>query len=123
MSITISCALDTDLAARLCDHLLHTLALGSKESVSLKDDEIYMDITKSRLDRDALVKSIDQFLKSMPTSHHELVELDDILTIGTPTNSRELMDNLFGCEMCNYLTPYEEQLRLHRMTHGNVLIG
>jgi hypothetical protein len=118
MTITISCAADTNLAKGLYDYL-HSLPLAN--DISLKEDEIYVD---DKINKDALIRSIREFIGSDPgRAQYQLNEFDDIITIGIPAGAGQIMDNMLTCEMCNYMTPYEEQLYLHRMTHGNVVIG
>jgi len=117
MTVTISCAGDADLATKLHNHLLSTLSFVNPEAISLKDDEIYVDLPN--LDsKDTVLKRISEFIGSDPSSHYQMNELDGIIAIGTPASHKEMMESILTCDMCNYMTAYEEQLRLHRMTHG-----
>ncbi len=122
MTVTISCAADSELAAKLYDHLLRTLSIDTNEHLVREEDEIYIDSEKLGIGRETLLKRIDEFIRTnLP--EYQLTDLDDIVTIGLPASSGEMMGNLLVCEMCSYATPYEEQLHLHKMTHGNVMIG
>jgi hypothetical protein len=127
--IIINCAADLDLAKALFNYMLSFLnPIDKNVSIELKSDEIYVNYDNDKdlhFSKKDLIDVITSFIKTAKDyGNHQITEFDDnIITIGIPTTSAKLLDNVLTCEMCNYMTPYEKQLRLHRMTHGNVMIG
>ncbi len=118
--ITINCASDPALAKAIYDYLL-TFQVVDKNDIVLETDEIYVSSNKNR---NITIDAISSFMKSNKDYQgYQITEFGDIIMVGVPRKPEQLMDNILTCDMCNYMTPYEEQLMLHRMTHGNVMIG
>lgn len=128
-TLTISCAMDADLAKAMYDYLKSAAIAGSYYDVALEGDEVYVSAGEESWplqgEQDALiVERISSFLKSSAAyRNHKVMVLGDLVTVGVPAEPGQLMEGILACEMCSYITPFEEQLRLHRMTHGNVMIG
>lgn len=121
--IVVSCAADPDFAKDLNDYLLSSLN-SKKNSITLDGDEIYINEDRASASRKNIIKAIHSFLaKNKNYKDREIAEYGKIITVGIPSKPGRLMESLWTCEMCNYMTQYEEQLRLHKMTHGNVMIG
>ena len=124
--IVISCANDPDFAMALHSHLLLYLHPINKSSIVLESDEIYIQNDEDDFvaRRKKIIEAVTSFTKAKKDyENHQITEFGDIITVAIPATPEQLLENILTCEMCNYMSPYEEQLRLHRMTHGNVMIG
>jgi hypothetical protein len=122
--IIISCAADPDLAESLNKYLLSSLYSIDKNGITLKDDEIYVEYDGTLAARKTVIDAIHSFIETKEEyKNHQITEFDNLITVGIGSKPGQLMENMLTCEMCNYMTPYQEQLYLHRMTHGNVMIG
>lgn len=123
--VVISCAADADLAGSLHNYLLSRLHAIDKNGIVLEGDEIYVDVgSDTAVNKKRIVEAIHSFTKEEKDyESHQITEFGNMITIGITAKPGALMENLLTCEMCSYMTPYEEQLRLHKMTHGNVMIG
>lgn len=122
--IIVNCAADPDLACALNKYLLSHLHSIDRDDITLKDDEIYINNDKTSVDRKTIVDAIRSFIEAKKEyKSHQITEFDNIVTVGIPSKPEQMIENMFTCEMCNYMTPYQEQLYLHKMTHGNVMIG
>ncbi|MGI0020545.1 MAG: hypothetical protein ACREAY_08745 [Nitrososphaera sp.] len=93
-------------------------------NVSLEGDEVVID-AGSKISKGDILGALSAFIKSDPDKYdaYRITEFDDVLIIGIPSGHGQLLEDIQQCDMCNYMTKYEEQLRLHKMTHGNVVIG
>jgi len=92
----------------------------------LESDEIYIQNDEDDFvaRRKKIIEAVTSFTKAKKDyENHQITEFGDIITVAIPARPEQLLENILTCEMCNYMSPYEEQLRLHRMTHGNVMIG
>lgn len=125
VEVVISCAADADLAGALHNYLLSHLHPIDKSDIVLEGDEIYVDIgSDAAVNKKRTVEAIHSFTKEEKDyESHQITEFGNMITVGITAKPGDLMENLLTCEMCSYMTPYEEQLRLHKMTHGNVMIG
>src|SRR5574341_938166 len=113
-TLTISCSTDADLAEALYDYLRLNLRFSNETDIVLETDEIF--VTSSH---NAIVNknNVIDAIRSFTNSNHEyqnceIRQFDDIITVGVPAKAGQLMENLLTCDMCNYITPYQEQLRL-----------
>lgn len=123
-TLTISCSADADMAQAIFDHLQSNLYSKRQNEIELETDEILVKNSSNENLHVAVIDAISSFVKSRPEYENcQVSKFDDVIIVGIPVNSGQLLDNLAGCDMCDYKTPYEEQLRLHRMTHGNVFLG
>ena len=125
--VVIGCATDDELAKNLHGYLqarLQALAYNATVNVSLESDEIIVD-AGSKISKGDVLGALSAFIESDPDRYGEyrITEFDDVLIIGIPSGHSQLLEDMQQCDMCNYMTKYEEQLRLHKMTHGNVMIG
>jgi len=99
----------------------------SKELITISEEDnsqIYID--RSALVPNGMIKWILQsYLKTNPAKFKDfdVIEIANTFTIGRILHPSKIEELLLTCDMCSYITPYEEQLLLHRMTHGNVMIG
>lgn len=123
--MTISCSSDPDMAKALFDFLQSNLNVNHQNDIILETDEIFVkSAADAILDKKTMMDAIRSFTRSKHDYENcQVTKFDDMIIVGVPVNTEQLIDNLQSCDMCDYRTPYQEQLWLHRMTHGNVFLG
>jgi uncharacterized ferredoxin-like protein len=121
-SIVISCAGDNELASKINDYLIETI-VTSKDTiyVSLSEDEVEIVLEKLGVSRDEVSKLLHEFIKSNPelAGNYSITEFNDVLVVGIPKSLDEMTVN---CEMCGYIASSEEDLNVHKRTHGLIFI-
>ena len=121
-SIVISCAGDNELARKINDYLRGRI-VPSKDTIyiSLSEDEVEIVLEELGVSRDDIRKTLHDFIKSDPNlaDHYSITEFDDIFVVGIPTSLDEMIVN---CEMCGYIASSEEDLNIHKRTHGLIFI-
>jgi uncharacterized ferredoxin-like protein len=122
-SIVISCAGDSDLARKINNYLMSTLKVPSKDTlyISLSEDEVEIVLEKLGVSREDIRKILYDFIKSDPElgDRYSITEFDDVFIVGIPKSLDEMTIN---CEMCGYIASSEEDLIIHKRTHGLILI-
>jgi hypothetical protein len=121
-SIVISCAGDNELARKINDYLRDRI-VPSKDTIyiSLSEDEVEIVLEELGVSRDDIRMTLHDFIKSDPNlaDHYSITEFDDIFVVGIPTSLDEMIVN---CEMCGYIASSEEDLNIHKRTHGLIFI-
>jgi hypothetical protein len=121
-SIVISCAGDNELARKINDYLRDRI-VPSKDTIyiSLSEDEVEIVLEELGVSRDDIRKTLHDFIKSDPNlaDHYSITEFNDIFVVGIPTSLDEMIVN---CEMCGYIESSEEDLNIHKRTHGLIFI-
>jgi hypothetical protein len=121
-SIVISCAGDNELARKINDYLRDRI-VPSKDTIyiSLSEDEVEIVLEELGVSRDDIRKTLHDFIKSDPNlaDHYSITEFNDIFVLGIPTSLDEMIVN---CEMCGYIASSEEDLNIHKRTHGLIFI-
>ena len=121
-SIVISCAGDNELARKINDYLRDRI-VPTKDTIyiSLSEDEVEIVLEELGVSRDDIRKTLHDFIKSDPNlaDHYSITEFDDIFVVGIPTSLDEMIVN---CEMCGYIASSEEDLNIHKRTHGLIFI-
>ena len=121
-SIVISCAGDNELARKINDYLRDRI-VPSKDTIyiSLSEDEVEIVLEELGVSRDDIRKTLHDFIKSDPNlaDDYSITEFDDIFVVGIPTSLDEMIVN---CEMCGYIASSEEDLNIHKRTHGLIFI-
>ena len=81
-------------------------------------DEISISLDKnSERNGNRLIKEIlRNYLDSHSLSRYQIMELENILTVGVPKEIEEI-SNLVMCEICGWRLNTEEELLIHRRTH------
>jgi hypothetical protein len=106
----VNCAGDGKLAEKLCSHLSSAL---SPDALLLNEDEIAI---KPGVKTDAIRKLLEEFIRSNPDlASYSITELGDMFTIGMPQSLDKV---ILSCEMCGYLANHEDELNIHKRTHG-----
>ena len=118
LSLVINCAGDNELARKINDYLIGRI-VPSKDTIyiSLLEDEVEIVLEKLGVSRDEIMKLLHEFIKSNPEllDNYSITEFDDVLVVGILKSLDEMTVN---CEMCGYIAPSEEDLILHKRTHG-----
>jgi hypothetical protein len=97
--------------------------LSSHEVVSSiymipEGDEMSISLEKNNeRNGNRLIKEIlRNYLDSHNLTRYEIMELENILTVGIPKKIEEI-SNLLMCEICGWRLNTEEELLVHRRTH------
>jgi uncharacterized ferredoxin-like protein len=121
-SIVINCAGDNELARKINDYLIDRI-VPSKDTIyiSLSEDEIEIILEKLGVSRDDIRKLLHDFIKSDPklADNYSITEFDDVFVVGILKSLDEMTVN---CEMCGYIASSEEDLIIHKRTHGLIFI-
>jgi hypothetical protein len=121
-STVISCAGDNELARKINGYLMDRI-VSSKDTIyiSLSEDEVEIVLEKLGVSRDDIRKLLQDFVKSDPelVDHYSITEFDDVFVVGIPKSLDEMAVN---CEMCGYIASSEEDLIIHKRTHGLIFI-
>jgi uncharacterized ferredoxin-like protein len=122
LSLVINCAGDNDLARKINDYLIDRI-VPSKDTtyISLLEDEVEIVLEKLGISKDEIRKLLDEFIKSNPelADNYSITEFEDVLVVGIPKSLDEMTVN---CEMCGYVASSEEDLIIHKRTHGLIFI-
>jgi hypothetical protein len=121
-SIVISCAGDDELARKINDYLEDRI-IRSKDTIyiSLSEDEVEIILEKLGVSKDDVKKILYDFIKSDPelADRYSLTEFDDVFIVGIPKSLDEMTIN---CEICGYIASGEEDLIIHKRTHGLIFM-
>jgi hypothetical protein len=121
-SIVISCAGDNELARKIKDYLEGRI-VPSKDTmyISLSEDEVEILLEKIGASRNDIRKFLHDFIKSDPelADRYSINEFDDLFVVGIPKSLDEMTVN---CEICGYIASGEEDLIIHKRTHGLIFI-
>jgi hypothetical protein len=121
-SIVINCAGDNELARKINGYLRDKIT-QSRDTIyiSLSEDEVEIVLEKLGVSRDELRKMLHEFIKSDPdiADHYSITEFEDVFILGIPKRLDEMIVN---CEMCGYIASSEEDLNIHKRTHGLIFI-
>jgi uncharacterized ferredoxin-like protein len=121
-SIVVNCAGDNELARKIHD-CLEDRIVQSKDTIyiSLSEDEVEIVLERLGVSRDDIRKILHDFIKSDPdlADHYSITEFEDVFVVGIPKRLDEMAVN---CEMCGYIASSEEDLIVHKRTHGLIFI-
>jgi hypothetical protein len=121
-SIVINCAGDNELARKINDYLMSKITSSNDTIyISLSEDELEIVPEKLGISKDAIRKLLHNFIKSNPelADYYSITEFDDMFVVGIPRSLDEITVN---CEMCGYIASSEEDLNIHKRTHGLIFI-
>jgi hypothetical protein len=121
-SIVINCAGDNELARKINDYLIDRI-VSSKDTIyiSLSEDEVEIVLEKLGVSKNDIRKILHEFIKSNPdlANYYSITEFDDLFVVGIPKSLDEMTVN---CEMCGYIASSEEDLNVHKRTHGLIFL-
>jgi hypothetical protein len=121
-SIVINCAGDNELARKINDYLMSKIAPSNDTIyISQSEDEVEIVLEKLGVSRDDIRKLLHDFIESNPelADYYSITEFDDMFVVGIPKSLDEMTVN---CEMCGYIASSEEDLNVHKRTHGLIFI-
>jgi hypothetical protein len=121
-SIVINCAGDNELARKINDYLKAKITQSDDTIyISLSEDELEIDLEKLRISKANVRKLLKDFIKSNPdlADYYSIMEFEDMFVVGIPKSIDEMTVN---CEMCGYIASSEEDLNIHKRTHGLIFI-
>jgi hypothetical protein len=115
--VLISCAGDSDLAKKLCNFLLSAYPSAANTNIiSLKEDEVTIQNDELGIKNDEVRKSLSKFQASnADLVGYSITQIGDIFTIGI---QQSLDKVILSCEICGYLAQHEDELNIHKRTHG-----
>jgi uncharacterized ferredoxin-like protein len=121
-STVINCAGDNELARKINDYLISKISSSNDTIyISCYEDEVEIVLEKLEVSRNDIRKLLDNFIKSNAelADYYSITEFDDMFIVGIPKSFDEMTVN---CEMCGYIASSEEDLSIHKRTHGLVFI-
>ena len=123
LSLVINCAGDNELARKINDYLMDRI-VPSKDTIyiSFLEDEVEIVLEKLGVSKDDIRKLLHEFIKSNPEllDNYSITEFNDnVFVVGIPKSLDEMAVN---CEMCGYIASSEEDLIIHKRTHGLIFI-
>jgi hypothetical protein len=121
-SIIINCAGDNELARKIYGYLIDRI-ISSKDTtyISLSEDQIEIVLEKLGVYRDYIREQLHEFIRTDPelADFYSITEFDDVFVVGILKRLDEMIVN---CEMCGYIASSEEDLNIHKRTHGLIFI-
>ena len=121
-SILINCAGDNELARKINDYLVGKITHSNDTThVLLSEDELEIVVEKHGVSKDEIRMHLQEFIKSNPelADYYSITEFNDMFIVGIPKRLDEMTVN---CEMCGYIASSEEDLNIHKRTHGLIFI-
>ena len=123
-TIIINCAGDNVLARKIMDYLADKIIpVPSKDTIyiSFSGDEVEIVLEKLGVSKEDIRKLLDRFLKSDPelAEDYSITEFDELFVVGILKRLDEMVSN---CEICGYIASSEEDLSIHKRTHGLIFI-
>ena len=118
--LIINFAGDIDLTNNIYNFFISNSILNEKIEIKIEEDNIVLSIFDKQ-DKQ-VIKQIRSLLQEYLDSfkiykNHKIIELENILTVGIPKDIVEI-SNLVFCEICGYGMSSEEELLVHRRSHG-----
>jgi hypothetical protein len=121
-SILINCAGDNELARKINDYLVGKITHSNDTThVLLSEDELEIVVEKLEDAKDEIRKLLNEHINSNPelADYYSITEFNDMFIVGIPKRLDEMTVN---CEMCGYIASSEEDLNMHKRTHGLIFI-
>jgi hypothetical protein len=122
-SIIISCAGDNELARKINDYLMDKITKSHDTIyISLSEDELEIILEKLEVSKDEIRKLLQDFIKSNSelADYYSVTEFNDnVFVVGIQKRLDELTSN---CEICGYIASSEDDLNIHKRTHGLIFI-
>jgi uncharacterized ferredoxin-like protein len=122
-SIVISCAGDNELARKINDYLMDKITPSHDTIyISLSEDELEIVLEKLGVSKDEIRKLLHDFIKSNSelADYYSITEFNDnVFVVGIPKSLDEMTVN---CEICGFIASSEDDLNIHKRTHGLIFI-
>ena len=116
----INCAGDIDLANNIYSYFISNSIINEKIEIKIEEDNVVISILNEQDKK--IIKQIMSLLQEYLDSfkiykNHQITELENIITVGIPKDIADI-SNLVFCEICGYGMSSEEELLVHRRSHG-----
>jgi hypothetical protein len=121
-SILINCAGDNELARKINYYLAGKITQSNYTThILLSEDELEIVVEKLGDAKDEIRKLLHEHINSNPelADYYSITEFNDMFVVGIPKRLDEMTVN---CEMCGYIASSEEDLNIHKRTHGLIFI-
>jgi hypothetical protein len=90
--------------------------------LSLSEDELEIVLEKLGVSKDEIRKLLHDFIKSNSelADYYSITEFNDnVFVVGI---SKSLDEMTVNCEICGYIASSEDDLNIHKRTHGLIFI-
>jgi hypothetical protein len=118
--LIINFAGDTDLANNMYNFFISNSIINKKIEIKIEEDNLVISIFNEQTKKiDKQIRSLlQEYLDSFTTyRNYQISELENIITVGIPKDIAEISTLVF-CEICGYGMSSEEELLVHRRSHG-----
>ena len=116
-NIVINFAGDIFLAQAVKSYLSSKKLVSSIYMIPDSDEmSVWFEKNNKRNGKKVILDILRNYLDSHYLTRYQIMELDNILTVGIPKRIDEI-SNLLKCEICGWRVNTEEELLIHRRTH------
>ena len=116
-NIVINFAGDIFLAQAVKNYLSSQKLVSSIYMIPDSDEiSVWFERNNKRNGKRVILDIIRNYLISHNLTRYQIIELENILTVGIPKRIDEI-SNLLMCEICGWRVNTEEELLIHRRTH------
>lgn len=115
--IVINFAGDVLLAQAVKNYLISQKVVSTIYTEHETDElSISLEENNKRNDMKIIKEILRNYLDSHNLTKHQIIQFENILTVGIPRNIEEI-SNLLMCEICGWRLNTEEELLVHRRIH------
>ena len=118
--LIINFAGDIDLTNNIYNYFISNSIINEKIEIKIEEDNILLYLYNEQ-DKKVIqqIRSLlQEYLDSFKIyKNHQITELENIITVGIPKDIADI-SNLVFCEICGYGMSSEEELLVHRRSHG-----
>ena len=116
-NIVINFAGDIFLAQAVKNYLSSQKLVSSIYMIPDSDEiSVWFERNNKRNGKRVILDILRNYLISHNLTRYQIIELENILTVGIPKRIDEI-SNLLMCEICGWRVSTEEELLIHRRTH------
>jgi hypothetical protein len=116
-NIVINFAGDIFLAQAVKSYLSSQELVSSIYMIPDSDEiSVWFEKNNKRYGKRVILDTLRNYLDSHNLTRYQIMELENILTVGIPKRIDEI-SNLLMCEICGWRVNTEEELLIHRRTH------
>ena len=118
--LIINFAGDTDLANNMYNFFISHSIINKKIEIKIEEDNLVISIFNEQAKKiDKQIRLLlQEYLDSFTIyRNYQISELEHIITVGIPKDIAEISTLVF-CEICGYGMSSEEELLVHRRSHG-----
>ena len=116
-NIVINFAGDVFLAQAVKSYLSSQILVSSIYMTPDSDEiSVWFEKNNKRYGKRVILDTLRNYLDSHNLTRYQIMELENILTVGIPKRIDEI-SNLLMCEICGWRLNTEEELLVHRRTH------